>query len=147
MQGYLALCLGDGKHSTLNLENRLKTRFFFSYCTYYNCTDTLDTVFRKLFQTFHLVYLDGSIWLRDWNNDCIRENLKPFVVLYGVITNQNSANSHLFLSQCLVTNMNNVKLPYVFYVFSCYYNIKSWISGSNQLTNYLVPHWLAETRL
>lgn len=64
MQGYLALCLEDSRCSTPRpreyAKQGFKTRFYFSYCTRYNYTYTQGTVVGKLFQTFHLVYLDGQ---------------------------------------------------------------------------------------
>ena len=65
--GATKLCvnLQDGGHSTRkeNMINKCSKLFFFSITLLIRVAPILKVV-RNLFQTFHLVDLDGSIWFR-----------------------------------------------------------------------------------
>ena len=65
MQGYQALHLQDGRPSTRkeNMIKKCSKLVFFSITLLIRVVPILKVV-RNLFQTFHLVDLDGSIWFR-----------------------------------------------------------------------------------
>jgi len=94
MQGYQALCLLDGRHSTQK-ENTLNkcSKQGFNYFTRYSGTDTQGS--QEFISNFSFRQFDMAQIL----NDCTCVTKKPFLVLYQVITCQNPASDHLFLSQ------------------------------------------------
>ena len=61
MRGYQASCLQDGGRSTRKDKQVLKTIFSITLLVR---VAPIFKVVRNLFQTFHLVDLDGSIWFR-----------------------------------------------------------------------------------